>query len=341
MLTTHWFIRKALFTLVVGLAACGGGSGGGGTTLPHITPSGAPSSPPTATPTPSTAPAGYKITLTYTGGLQPRTAASSRRRTPKDSGSSPAPILLVEPDSEVLFGTPTLLTGENGSNVGVAVSVSPMPSSAPQFSASDPDVALATPAPNSAYQQVVNSDVANTAPVAGTFTVTVSPTSVTASVFTYERINLGCANVSPSQIGATGFEYAGGVKFVNGAPVAQTDPSASDVYISGPTCYGNFQSMEAENTLHFPGGGASIDPTISFNTLTASSWSNAATSFTTASLTDGSTPISNVLAIETIDPTPAVVFINFLSEAAGGPTRGYAQFSGGSKECGFATDGSC
>jgi len=314
--------------LILGVVACGGG---GSSSPSGIVPTTVPSAPV------------YTLSLSISGGLEPRSASARWRKPQTVSGL--LPVLLVEPDAAT---TTVGLNFSFGADSALATAVvSPLPPAAPSFASTTAQVTLSTPSPNAAtpapgtYQQVISPNVADTTPVNGSFNVTLpSAAPVSTSVFIYKRVTLGCAT-NPSQYGIGASEYVGGIKFINGEATPETSPAASDLYISGPNCFGNFASAETENTLHYPGGGVYLPDSLAFNLATTANWSNAGTSNTTAAMTDGATPLLGYFTIRTIDATPNVVVIDFRSISAGGPNRGDAQMSGGFKECGFDTDGAC
>jgi hypothetical protein len=256
-------IGIAVLAAAAALAACSGGGGGGSTSVP-----------PVATPTPAPK-VSYSITVRQVAGGANGSASAAVRRVPLATVGSNV-VLLTASDPLTIY------TRIDTSSVVEAV-VNPVPSGtpAPVWSSGVNGVQTAplatppSPQPGVYDQQVTTS---STSPTSGTLTISIPELNASANpqVYVYPRLSLACDPNSST--------YSGGVAFVNGVVTPQSDPATSDIWISGPNCPGKFHSAEAENTLHYPGGGKIIPYPTALNTITAAAWSNVQTSNTLASM---------------------------------------------------------
>jgi hypothetical protein len=316
--TVRKFIALAALFAAAGLAACGGGGG---------------SSPAPTPPIATVAPAAYTVSIHEVGGLAPM----SMGRATKSTTAVVQPILVTEPDANPLQTWPD--TG------GVAEAiVAPAPSPAPAtWSDTTPQTTLptsSTPVPNAAgtYDNPVQATGRGAAGGTLTFNLPSISVSQTTSLVKYSRVTLGCsATNSPNIPGGTPFP--GGVAIVNGVITPETTRAASDIYVSGAQCYGDFVTTETTPTLHYPGGGAFIAASTTFSSITATSWVNTQTSNTTASMIDNGAANYVLIFKTSTQATPVVVKTFFRLVQPGGPNRGDSILSGASCVLGSCPDG--
>ena len=327
----------ALAAVAAVLAACGGGGSspiGGG--VP-------------ATP----APIAYQAQIVFKGALAGSQSGAStlsigrsiqsmnQRGILAAPGATPVPIMVVSP----MTASDNVGIAYGVSSLGGAVDVvvSPMPSSTPQvtFASTNPNAVLQTPAPNASplplpanaiAQQLVGSNPnALNAQSAGSITATVgSPISSSPStaVYTYAAIDLLCAPFQSAPPGTFPAFAWNGTSWVG-----QNVIVGADIYLSGPQCTdAGFQTNESQQTIHFPGGGATFSTDTPFAAFTASQWTNIETSIPVQSLDtmnpDGS--FNSVILFKTASGAVAKIFPVDLGIANGGEYGGAIEVSGDS-----------
>jgi hypothetical protein len=266
-------------TLVAALVACGGGA--------------------TSPVAPSTiAPASYTSKIVYLGALVGAQADLALRDRSNDvihayqTGSTPAPIMVTQP----FYQGQTFATGGT-----VEALVSPLPSSTPQVTFSNTNTTTniqtvsTTPAPNGSTPQPFPTGVVAEAVVSGSSVMTQSSGTATANVgapvnqapsvpiYSYAGLAFDCTNASGYGYGIAGGEYTQdfGFQWNGSAWVPDNDPTTADVYIDGPSCemMGSSNTSESGITMHIPGGDTRISTDTSYNTVSATQWQNAGTSF--------------------------------------------------------------
>lgn len=259
--------------LIVALAACGGGSGSG----------------PIPNPVQSTAPVAYTSYLRFVGALAGAQVQSDLRRAQSVSpmsAATPIPIMVVEPP--VANEDTSVYGGE------VEAVVSPMPSSSPtvSFSQNNSGAQLFTPQPIGTpqplptgviAQEVIDGTNVVQTQSAGTATATIgSPVNSTPStpVYSYMSIDMSCVigNFSPGAYRPP-YEHHIGWKWDGTTWAPDDDATTADVYMDGPNCPDDPNPSESDYTVHIPGGDIRISTDTPFNSISASQWSNAETSY--------------------------------------------------------------
>lgn len=258
---------------VLALAACGGGGG--------ITPPG-----PTPTVKP---PISYTSKLVFDGALAGHTVQADIRQVQiATDAATPIPIMVVEPP--VANKDTSVYAGD------LQVVVSPMPSAVPSVSVSQTDsgaTIVSTPSPGPgqtpqplptgviAQVQVNGANVVQTQS-AGTASATVgAPINETPSapVYSYMSIEPSCLTgmISPGGL-QPAYAHHFGWQWTGTTWAPDDDVSSADVYMDGPNCTAQNPS-ESGPIIHIPGGDVRISTDTPFNSITASQWSNAETSY--------------------------------------------------------------
>ena len=232
------------------LAACGGGGGG---STPPITP-GTPN--PTATPT--IAPLATHVEFAWSGAGH-SIAASNLTRSPRDvTAGEPIVVAaaagLAGTDPTVAYGQSTVVLTVTEKDVSGNV-VSTQPSKVTPSNGSV--VSIQTPSPaTSAQPMIVSGGVSGATTITATFA---DGAAGTIPADAYQPLHLTC----PSHNGPEPSDEPSGVAVSGGTLVAQTDPSTSDVWLTGPACAGGFTDSNPY-TLHFRLGFQTLDSTKSF-----------------------------------------------------------------------------
>jgi hypothetical protein len=170
----------------------------------------------------------------------------------------------------------------------VQAQASPAPSSYPTtvFTTTSAAAVVPTPTADPSSPQLpptVTLTATNTAQGGKTVSATIgAPVSQTVSqnIIIYPRLTIYC---DPSYNPQPG-EFVGGATWNGTTWIQATDISTADLYITGPACAGQYNDPNPD-TIHFPGGGNIASNTVSFDSLLASSWTNAQTSDTKTDLT--------------------------------------------------------
>lgn len=271
-------ISGGLVTLgfVVALAACSGGSSGPGP-LPATPTPGA-----TATPVSVM----YTAKIVWAGPMAPTGVPAIAALARTQNALQSSNILLPAADTT----SPASIGGQDGVAY-VYAQVSPQPSAYPStsFATTSEATVVPTPTPDpsvspdpsaSPLPPSVTLTATNIAQggktVSATLAAPVSQT-VAQNIIIYPRLTVYCDPSYNPQAG----EVVGGATWNGTSWVQATDISTADLYITGYACVGSYHDGTValgNDTIHFPAGGNVASNSVSFDSIVASSWTNAETS---------------------------------------------------------------
>ncbi len=274
------FTIAGLALAILALAACGGGgsSGAGGYVPPPVSP-------------PTTAPLAATLAYSWSGALAPNGATQtfSVGRYTLSASPTPTPIPVQSSvcDPRSADCRPPGQQQYRGTDINPTINVvdlaSPEPNPMPSATLSMPGALTVQAEPSSApytYTYMQNTSLAHTC---GNATATVKSQNLSIPVCVFPSFTIGCAPAVWDQPGS-GYSTAvtGGWSFDQNAP--ETTIAASDVYMSGPNCTGDFYALDAgpaETIVYFPYGATALQENVNtIATILPSQWTNTFTHVT-------------------------------------------------------------
>ncbi len=265
----------SLALAVLALAACGGGgsSGGGNGYVP----------PPV--PQPTVAPQAATLAYSWVGALAPggatQTFSIDRRSQSASPTPTPIPVLSSVCDPRSNDCRPPGQQQWPSDNIDPLINVideaSPEPSPMPSASLVMPGNLTVQPKPSSApYTYTYMQNVALTH-TCGNASATVGTQNLSIPVCVFPSVTIGCApSVWDQPGGGYNTSVTGGWSFDANAP--ETTIAASDMYMTGPTCTGDFNITYAgplEYRVYFPYGATAVPWGVNtIATISPSQWTN-------------------------------------------------------------------